>query len=139
MAIPKDDNPFWRLYILYFSPCEIMHQHHRRLKSAFFSDKATQGMVGEEFNAFTMYWFASLFVVVEGWKSLKINEPQINEMVEEHWVSLRLFRNAVFHYQPEDRKHRQFFDPDNFNWAEKLHYALRDFFKAQGWMSNGRG
>ena len=58
-------------------------------------------MVGEEFNAFTLYWFASLFVVVDGWKNLNIKEPHINEMIEEHGDSLRLFRNAVFHYSVE--------------------------------------
>jgi hypothetical protein len=28
MATPKDGNPIWMLFILYFAPCDLMHQHH---------------------------------------------------------------------------------------------------------------
>ena len=45
--------------------------------------------------------------------------------------ALRLFRNAVFHFQLTDRKHVQFFDLEKFNWAVTLHLALRAFFAAK--------
>jgi hypothetical protein len=105
--------------------------HHLRLKARFFANDRARDLVGQEFITFTLYWLASLFVVSEGWKALKIDDPQINRLIDEHWDSLRLFRNAVFHFQPEDRKHKQFFDVDKFNWAEELHAALCTFFEAQ--------
>lgn len=108
-----------------------MHQHHQRLKALFFSKSKIQSQVGQEFITFTLYWLAGLFVVAEGWRILKIDDPMINEMLDEHWNSLRLFRNAVFHFQPEDRKHKQFFELEKFNWAEELHAAFRTFFQAQ--------
>jgi hypothetical protein len=130
MATPKDGNPTWMLFILYFMPCDLMHQRYITLKSRFFSSEATQEQVGEEFTAFMLYWLASLFVVAEGWRELKLHDPNIDKMLGDHWDSLRRFRNAVFHFQPEDRKHKQFFDVDKLNWAESLHNALRAFFEA---------
>jgi hypothetical protein len=130
MATPKDGNPLWTLFILYFVLCDFMHQHHIRLKDDFFSNPKNQERVGQEFAAFTLYWFTSLFVVVEGWKELALSDPEINKMINEHWDSLRIFRNAVFHLQPEERKHKQFFVLDKFNWAKKLHASLRTFFMA---------
>lgn len=131
MPTPKEDDPLWMLFSLYFIPCDLMHQHHAALKSDFFSNESTREKVGSEFLTFTSYWFAGLFVVAEGWKELKVSEPTIDKMIDEHWDSLRLFRNAVFHFQLKDRKQTQFFDVDKFNWAEKLHAALRSFFEAQ--------
>jgi hypothetical protein len=130
MATPKGVTPLRMLIVLYFDPCDLLHQHVNRLKPYFFSDPNTQARVGQEFMTFTHYWLASLFVVAEGWKELKLEDPEIDKMIDGHWDSLRLFRNGVFHYQPKDRKHKQFFDVDKFNWAEKLHASLRTFFTA---------
>lgn len=131
MTTPKESNPLRMLFILYFAPCDLMHQHHRRLKAQFFAGEYQRDQIGSEFITFTLYWFASLFVVVEGWKKLNIKEPKIDKMIDEHWDSLRIFRNAVFHFQPEDRKHKQFFDVAKFNWAEELHAALQKFFESE--------
>ncbi len=119
------------LFILYFVPCDFMHQRQRYLKALFFSNPTMQDEVGQEFMAFTLYWLASLFVVADGWKELKLSQPQIDKMIDDHWDSLRLFRNGVFHFQPQDRKHRQFIEVEKFNWAEELHDSLRRFFESQ--------
>jgi hypothetical protein len=129
MAIPREGDPIWRLYIFYFVPCELMYHHHRRLKGPFFSNEIQREEFGPEFMTFTLYWFASLFVVAEGWRGLNLTDPRIDNLINQHWDSLKLFRNAVFHYQRKDQKHVQFFDADKFNWGEALHAALRAFLE----------
>jgi hypothetical protein len=82
-----------------------------------------------ELMVFTHYWLASLFVVADGWKQLKISDPEIDAMITTHWKSLFDFCKAIFHFQRQDTKHRQMFEADKFNWAEKLHSSLRTFLR----------
>ncbi len=127
-------DPLWMLYQLYFVPCEIMYQRHKELKPYFyFGDQETQQASAQEFITFTMFWFATLFVVSEGWKELKMADTEINSLIDQHLDSLRLFRNAVYHFQKGDRKHKQFFDAEKFNWAEQMQAAYRRFFTAKDW------
>jgi hypothetical protein len=124
VTTPKESNPLWILRTFYFVPCDLMHQH-------FLRRMGLKGALLEERITFMLYWLASLFVVAEGWKSLKIGEPTIDRIIDAHWDSLRRFRNAVFHFQPHDRKQIEFFDLAKFNWAEELHSVLRAHFEAQ--------
>src|ERR1700730_6154865 len=106
----RENDPFWMLYQFYFVPCDIMYQRHRELKPHFYSgNEETQLAAGQEFITFTMFWFAALFVVSEGWKELKIPDAEINALIDQHLDSLRLFRNAVYHFQKSGKKHKQFF------------------------------
>jgi hypothetical protein len=104
MATPTSNDELRMLFVLYFEPCDLMYGHHLRLKPYFFSDPETQERIGKEFLIFTHYWFASLFVVAEGWKQLGFSEPEIDKMINQHWISLREFRNGVFHFQRKDAK-----------------------------------
>jgi hypothetical protein len=46
------------------------------------------------------YWFAGLYVVVEGWKELGLQDPAIDSLLKSPSVDLlRRFRNGAFHYQ----------------------------------------
>jgi hypothetical protein len=46
------------------------------------------------------YWYAGLFVVVEGWRELKLDDLIPNQLLRSRNVDLlRRFRNSVFHYQ----------------------------------------
>jgi len=50
--------------------------------------------------AFLNYGFASLFVISEGWRELKIPDERIaNVLSEDHLEVLRRYRNGVFHFQ----------------------------------------
>ena len=60
------------------------------------------------------YWYSALFVVVEGWGSLGLEDERINELLDSHLVDLlRRFRNGVFHYQ------RNYFDNRFWNFIEE--------------------
>lgn len=127
----RANDPVWAMFFLYFSPCDVFQRHMEYLKPAFFG--GAQDKVGREFAAFTIHWFASLFVVCEGWKTLKLSDPEVDKLMPVHLDKLRLARNGVYHYQPDDRKHRQFFELDTINWAVQLHVALKRFFAARGY------
>jgi hypothetical protein len=132
--LSRENDPLWMLYMFYFVPCEVMYQHHQELKSQFYSeDEETQERATQEFMTFTMFWFATLFVVSEGWKELKVADAEINSLIDQHIDSLRLFRNAVYHFQKGDKKHTQFFDVEKFNWAEQMQTAYRRFFSVRSW------
>src|ERR1700730_7953531 len=75
-------------------------------------------------------WLASLFAVVEGFRSLKLKDEQVEKLSAKHWDSLRLLRNGTFHFQPVHNKQSQFFigNESRTNWARKLHSALSDYF-----------
>ena len=132
MPAPTENNPLWMLRTFYFVPCDLMHQQVKARAAEFFASEDERNQSKHEiFLSFMQYWFASLFVVAEGWKEINIKEPSIDKMIDDHWNSLRLFRNAVFHFQLADRKHVQFFNVTKFAWAEELHAAFRAFFEAQ--------
>src|SRR3954447_17367173 len=47
-------------------------------------------------------WFATVYVVIEGWLETKLTDPELNALlVDSHVHRLRRFRNQVFHYQRE--------------------------------------
>jgi hypothetical protein len=131
MATPKEGNPLWLLRSFYFMPCDLMYRKMARLKPQFMNEQTRTEAVADDFLVYLTYWLAGLFVVAEGWKELGANYPDIDNSLAEHWDSLKRFRNAVFHFQPNDRKHMQFFEVERFNWAKDLHEAWRAFFAAQ--------
>lgn len=79
------------------------------------------------------YWFATLYVIIEGWKELGLKDDKIDALLGSDYVDLlRRFRNGVFHFQ------RDYFDPrfTNYvkagdpatNWADELHDEFSRYF-----------
>jgi hypothetical protein len=84
---------------------------------------------------FMSYWYAGLFVVIEGWNELELIDPQINELLESPHVDLlRRYRNGVCHYQ------REYADPRFLDmmqakgvvpWVKELNNAFGRYFMAK--------
>lgn len=54
------------------------------------------------FYAIMSQWYASVWVVIEGWKKLKLKDAIIDNILEEYsdyCTLLRQYRNCIFHYQ----------------------------------------
>lgn len=54
------------------------------------------------FVALASQWYASLWVVIEGWKALCLQDEAVDELLREHSEIadlLRRYRNGVFHFQ----------------------------------------
>jgi hypothetical protein len=48
------------------------------------------------------YSYATLYVVIEGWRQLKLTDPTIDDLLRSPNVNLlRRFRNGAYHFQPE--------------------------------------
>ena len=63
-------------------------------------------------------WYACLFVVVEGWRREKIDDPAVTDLLRDRKKASLLgdYRNAVFHYDQSYISPRQekLFETDNF-------------------------
>lgn len=81
-------------------------------------------------------WYSLLYVVVEGYGKLALDDDSINELLRnEQMVDyLRRFRNAVFHYQgdPVGPKLMSFLEEKKSEvWIHQLHSAFKVFFESQ--------
>jgi hypothetical protein len=86
-----------------------------------------------EYNLFISYWFAGLYVVIEGWQELNLKDKEIDSLLKSPNVNLlRRYRNGVFHFQ------RDYFDErfmgflrdgvDRIRWVQVLHGQFERFF-----------
>ena len=78
--------------------------------------------------------YGLIYVVVEGYRELKLSDARIDELLQEkeYLDQLRLFRNATFHYQkqPVSEKELKFLEAEGGeHWIRELHYAFQNYFE----------
>lgn len=83
--------------------------------------------------ALLSYWFASLFVLAEGWRDLSLSDPAIDALLTaDHVDILRRYRNGVFHYQQDfaDNRFTGMISEglDTIRWVKELDSAFDMFF-----------
>lgn len=83
--------------------------------------------------AYVSYWFATLYVVAEGWQELGLNDSKIDTLLNSSYCNLlKRYRNGVFHYQKTyfDRRYTEFYDKrdDIMEWVNKVHEELSRYF-----------
>ena len=67
--------------------------------------------------------YAGLYVVIEGWRKLGLEDEEVDRLLESPNVELlRRFRNGTFHYQQK-------------YWSEKLVELIRDGEGVPQWVS----
>lgn len=78
-------------------------------------------------------WYALLQIVVEGYRELELTDPEVDFFLanEDYVISLRRFRNAMFHYQenPFSNKLLEFLELDDGEWARGLNAAFKRYFE----------
>lgn len=84
---------------------------------------------------FMSYWYAALFVVVEGFKELNLRDAKLDALLQSPNVEfLRRYRNGVDHFQ-EDYFDRRFTEimgpPESATWVRNLHSEFGRFFLEQ--------
>ncbi|MGA8658733.1 MAG: hypothetical protein WB586_21570 [Chthoniobacterales bacterium] len=81
---------------------------------------------------FMYYWYASLYVVVQGFGNLRLTDPRINALLASPNVkALRRCWNGVFHFQPDYFSKRLFEpmqSPDFVGWVRELMEAFHAYF-----------
>jgi hypothetical protein len=105
----------------------------RASQSAFFLDP--------DFIASVMYMsyaYATLYVVVEGWKDLKLSDPTVDKLLTSPNIELlRRFRNGAYHFQPEyfDERLTDFTagGRQTMEWISSLQIAFKRYF--DNWFS----
>jgi hypothetical protein len=82
------------------------------------------------------YWYAGLYVVIEGWRELQLNDAVIDSLLRSPNVELlRRYRNGVFHFQKAYMDDRfMAFITEGVNevaWVRELNEQLGRFFLEQ--------
>ena len=89
-----------------------------------------------ELGIFKSFWYSSLYTVIEGYKDLKLSIPEIDQLINEEYIStLRLFRNNVYHYQKNTLNPKQLGvdQSDGFvEWIYQIHHKLGDHIMKYG-------
>ena len=85
-------------------------------------------------DAYMPYWYAGLYVVVEGWKRLKLTDPEVDPLLDaEHLKILKSYRHGVFHFHPSyyDPKFRGIWAQgrEAEEWVRSLDAAFGKFFE----------
>lgn len=79
------------------------------------------------------YWYASLYVLVEGWRELGFSDKTIDALLDSSNVDLlKRYRHGVFHFQKEyyDSRFIQFMSEgqDVVVWVRQLTEAFSGYF-----------
>jgi hypothetical protein len=86
----------------------------------------------DETGLFLSYWYAALYVVIEGWKKLGFQDAEIDALLRSPNVGhLRRYRNGVSHFQPkylDERFLAMTSSPDSVRWVRSLNRAFGGFF-----------
>jgi hypothetical protein len=62
--------------------------------------KIAKGRFEVESMLYMSYWYAGLYVVIEGWKALKLSDQVIDKLLHSGNVALlKRYRNGTFHFQ----------------------------------------
>lgn len=81
-----------------------------------------------EFFAYMSLWYASLWVVLDGWKQMGIDEPEATALLaDEQFTKLKDFRDVTLHYRPSylDKKHMGFVgDERSVAWVKRAHKLI---------------
>ena len=87
-----------------------------------------------EDNLYMSYWYAGLYVVIEGWQELKLQDTVVDNLLsrEDYVDLLRRYRNGVFHYQKDYFDSRfadvWFQDKEFVAWVRELNRQFGRYF-----------
>ncbi|MGB9722005.1 MAG: hypothetical protein ACPL28_11080 [bacterium] len=78
-------------------------------------------------------WYGVLYVVIEGWRELRLRDKIIDSLLMSSNVNLlRRYRNAVFHFQKDyyDERFMEFITKGKncVEWVRNLHEQFGRFF-----------
>jgi len=78
------------------------------------------------------YWYAALYVVIEGWKVLGCADVEVDALlISPNVEHLRRYRNGVCHFQPkylDDRFVEMMTASDSVEWVRTLNSAFGRYF-----------
>ena len=79
-------------------------------------------------------WFSLIYVLVEGWRTLRIRDRELTELLRSPYTDmLRRFRNATFHPNDYDDDRIAALSAEgqqSIEWVRQLTEAFRTFFNS---------
>ncbi|MGC1322498.1 MAG: hypothetical protein WA849_09965 [Candidatus Udaeobacter sp.] len=88
--------------------------------------------LADDRGVFMLYWYAGLYVVIEGFQKLKLHDPKIDPLLQSPNVAaLKKVRHATFHFQKEfvSPKIYPFLQgKDSVPWVRSLTEAFSELF-----------
>jgi hypothetical protein len=88
--------------------------------------------VTDDRGMFMSYWYGTPYVVIEGWKQLRLSDTRIDQLLKSPNVRLlKLYRNGVYHFQKNyfDNRFAGFMkSKDSVTWVSELHEEFGRFF-----------
>lgn len=126
----------------YFAWADYMRRHHEEVRVRDEALRATgkhDDLPYDEMMRAEMYmcfWFASLYSVIDGWRRLKLEVPEIAKLLRSPMTErLREFRNAVYHPEAFDDERLAALiktGEAGAEWVLEVTTAFRRFFRSIG-------
>lgn len=123
--LPPPDEEFMSLH-RYYLAANLQREQFDRLIVAYAEEHGEPPQYGgegwhESWLAMS-YWYAGLYVVIEGWRELGLHDDRVDPLLESPNVELlRRYRNGTFHYQ------RRY-------WSERLIELIQDGEDVPAWV-----
>jgi hypothetical protein len=116
----------------YFSWCSMMGAHYQELIPRLDDKLMWNDPTTSQTFMYMSYWYATLYVVIEGYRELTLQDPEIDALLQSPNVDLlKRYRHGVFHFQKTyfDARYTNFMTPggDSATWVRALHKAFFRF------------
>jgi hypothetical protein len=89
-------------------------------------------MHADDYGIFMFYWYAGIYVVIEGYQELGLEDPIIDNLLKSPNVAyLKRCRNGTFHFQKDylSSKLQEFMaQKDSVSWIGEITEAFSQFF-----------
>ena len=112
----------------YFTWASYMRTEFDKVLPKFTKTTPWNDPVAIEMFMFMSHWYATLYVVVEGWRELDLHAPEIDRLLESPNVEmLKRYRHGVYHFQKTyfDKRYMPFMNsPGAVLWVRGLHQAF---------------
>lgn len=92
----------------------------------------SDGKKALEIDMYMSLWYGLMYVVIEGWRQLKLKDTEINDLIKnKNTELLQGYRNGVFHFHRinNDVKFERFFqERTTVEWVRSLNQAFGRWF-----------
>ena len=118
----------------YFIWANKMRTHFDDILERYGKRKINEHSFGIESMMYMSLWYGLLYVVIEGWKMLKLNDSVINSLLKSPNTDLlKKYRNAVFHFPKThkylDQRFENFYkEKATVDWVRKLNFEFGRYF-----------
>jgi hypothetical protein len=109
----------------YWLRAELMQEHLYEMDKVYKGDIDAMRKDGVlwRYDTYLGFWLASLFVVVEGFRKLKLRDKEVLRLFNSHVSELKLFRHDTYHFTLIG-KLKGVSVINQLNWVDDLHDAI---------------